>query len=149
MNQPDDPGFLLWLLLFIPIGDLVATVFFGYLFWISKRESVPGGEQALTTSRFSHPLVRFIGRPLRFVLEGRSWLLSLLAASFGIITVVFCWVGFVVVRRLVGLPPLPIGTTAITTLLIVLLGTIPILFMVAFWLTRRSRGGPPPFGERD
>lgn len=145
----DDPGFLLWLLLVIPVGDLAATAFFAYLFWISKHESVPGSDKTLTTQRFSHPLVRWIGRPLRFVLEGRSWLLSMLATSFAVITVVFCWVGYVAVRRLVGLPPLPFGTIVITTLLIVLLGTIPIAFAIVFWVTRRSRGGPPPFGEHD
>lgn len=149
MSQPDDPGFLLWLLLAIPVGDLIATGFFAHLFWISKREPVPGAEQLLTTPRFRHPLVRLIGRPLRFVFAERSWLLALLAAMCVVVTFVFCWIGFLTVRRLIGLPPLPIGTTAITTLLIVLLGALPILLMVAFWLTRRARGGPPPFGERD
>jgi len=36
-----------------------------------------------------------------------------------------------------------------TMLIIVLLGTIPIVFAIVFWQSRRTRGGPPPFGERD
>ncbi len=148
MSRPDDPGFLLWLLLVIPVADLAATTFFARLFWISKRVSPPEPAAAYQTRRFNHPLVRWVGRPLRFVFEGRSWLLALLAASFAIITAVFCWIGFLVARRFLDLPAMQ-GTAVATTLLIVLLGTIPIVFWIAFWITRRSSGRPPTFGEEE
>ena len=133
----------LWLVLLVPAGDIVATVFFSYLFWISKHERAE-----YSTPRFTHPLVRWIGRPLRWLFEGRSWLLGLLAFSFLIITITFCYFGVLLVRRFIGLPTLT-DTAGITTLLIVVLGTIPIVFLVTFWVTRRTRGGPPPFSGTD
>jgi hypothetical protein len=144
----DDVGFLLWLILVIPFGDLAATVFFARLFWASHREPAPDSEPTYHTPLFSHPLVRWIGRPLRWLLEGRSWLLGLLSASFAVITLVFCWFGILVARRFIGLPTLG-GTAGASTLMIVLLGVIPIVFAIAFWLTRRSSDRPPPFREGD
>jgi hypothetical protein len=127
---------LLVLVTLLPIGDLIATIFFAYLFQQSKRGIVIEVEPN-TKSPFR---TRMLG--------GRSWLLALLTASFAIITIVFAFLTFVTARRLLFFPPLS-WTPIPTAILLVLLGLIPIAFTVAFWRTRRKRGSPPPFGDTD
>lgn len=123
---------LLLLLIVLPIGDSIASLFFIRLFWISKQERVPGTEPT------------FISR----LLFGRSWLLALLALKCVVVTIDFSFVGWLAYLRLVGQPVVGAGPIVIVSLAV--LGLIPIIFMVAFWRTRKRRHGtPPPFGESD
>src|SRR5688500_17244937 len=125
----------------LPVADLAATLFFANLFWQSKAPTVvedggvipavPGAERTFMT--------RLLG--------GRSWLLALLTAAFGIIPLVFAFIGFLSGRRLLGIPVE--GTAPFVVIALLLLGTIPIVFAVAFWRTRRKHGSPPPFSNRD
>lgn len=132
---------VLVLLIVLPLGDMIATAFFFSLFQHSKRTPPlqPGSEAVA-----SRP--RLWGGPR--LLGGRSWLLGLMTLSWATITVVFILIGWLAGRRLLGQAPLPQGA-AITAIGIVVLGTIPIAFAIAFYLTRRKRGGPPPFSETD
>jgi hypothetical protein len=132
---------ILVLLIVLPIGDTIATAFFFSLFLHSKRTPPPKpGSKAIA----NRP--RLWGGPK--LLAGRSWLLGLMTVSWGLITVVFILIGYLAGRRLLGQAPLPQGA-AITAIGIVALGLIPIAFAIAFWLTRRRRGAPPPFTEAD
>lgn len=132
---------ILGLLVVLPIGDMLATAFFFSLFLHSKRTPAPKPGSEAVAAR-----PRLWGGPR--LLGGRSWLLGLMTLSWAIITVVFILIGYLAGRRLLSQPPLPQGA-AITAIGIVVLGTIPIAFAIAFWMTRRKRGGPPPFSETD
>lgn len=132
---------VLVLLIVLPIGDTIATAFFFSLFLHSKRTPPPKpGSEAVARRPRLWGGPRWVG--------GRSWLLGLMTLSWAIITVVFILIGFLAGRRLLGQAPLPQGA-AITAIGIVVLGMIPIAFAIAFYLTRRKRGGPPPFNEAD
>ena len=132
---------ILVLLIVLPIGDTIATAFFFSLFLHSKRTPAPKPGPEVIANR-----ARLSGGPR--LLGGRSWLLGLMTLSWGLITIVFILIGFLAGRRLLGQPPLPQGA-AITAIGIVVLGLIPIVFAIAFYMTRRTRGGPPPFSETD
>jgi hypothetical protein len=96
--------------------DVVATAFFIRLYLVSRRPSA--------------------GRGLRHaLLVERSWLLLLMSVTNTIITSVFLFIGYLAVRRVLGLPLLEWGAAA-TLLALVLLGAVPIIKMVAFWLAR-------------
>lgn len=113
-------------LIVLPLADLVATAFFARLFVISKNRTAQS-----------------VG-----LLRGRSWLLALMTYSNLTITSVFFAIGFLALRRLSGLQPLPEGAL-ITLLFILWLGTVPIAKMAAFLANRRRRGQPPPFSDVD
>jgi hypothetical protein len=134
-------GIILVLLIVLPVGDTIATAFFFSLFLNSKRTPAPKPGSKATANR-----PRLWGGPK--LLAGRSWLLGLMTVSWGLITVVFILIGYLAARRLLGQAPLPQGA-AITAIGVVALGLIPIAFAIAFWLTRRKGGGPPPFSETD
>ena len=146
----DDPILiaLLVLVAILPVGDLIATVFFARLFWRSKSETDREAPLPVATDTIISTLPQrasFLSR----LLGNRSWLLALLTASFAVITLAFAVIGFLATRRLFGLQPLEHGAL-LTVFVLILLGLIPIAFMVAFLLTRRRRGGvPPPFGRQD
>lgn len=130
---------ILVLLIVLPFGDMIATAFFLSLFLHSKRTPVPEpGSEAVAP--------RLTGGPRLF--GGRSWLLGLMTLAWATITIVFMLIGWLAGRRLLGAEPLAQGP-AITAISSVVLGLIPIVFAIAFWMTRRKRGGPPPFGETD
>lgn len=124
---------LLGAIVLLPFADAYVTVFFARLFLRSQAGLKPPAGQS--------------GEPRS--LGGRSWLLALLTSSFAIITVVFAYLAFLTARRLLGLPVIP-ALQPIAALLLLVLGSIPLMFYVAFQPARRKRGGaPPPFSERD
>lgn len=132
-----DPA-LFWLVVtaavVIPLGDLIAGFFFLYLFTRSKSVGEPGTEPTFLTR----------------LLRGRSWLLALLMMKSFVVATVFTYFAILTIRRLMRLANLD-WTPITSALALVILGLIPILFMVAFWLTRRRRGNYtlPPFGGQD
>lgn len=137
---------MLVLLVLLPIGDALATAFFFSLFWRSKRPlplKVPADKE-LAAKVARRP--RLWGGPE--ILGGRSWLLGLMTAAWGTIAVVFVVIGYLAGRSLLGYPSLP-EAALLVSLALVVLGSIPITFALAFYMTRRRRGGPPPFGELD
>lgn len=115
----------------VAVGDLIAAFFFLYLFLRSQRDSEPGGERFIT---------KLLGR--------RSWLLAMMITKSLIVALVFTYFGLLTLRRLLGLPQLD-WTPPVSLVLIILLGIIPIAFALAFYLTRRASGMPPPFSNRD
>lgn len=129
---------ILILLVILPVGDTIATAFFFSLFLRSKRPTIQVAERARRPRLWGGPVL----------LGGRSWLLGLMTLAWAAITVVFVLIGYLAGRRLLGQPPLPQGA-ALTAIGLIVLGLIPIVFAAAFYATRRKRGGPPPFGERD
>ena len=130
---------ILLLLIALPIGDTIATAFFFWLFLRSKRPTTQVAAEVLRRPRLW-------GGPV--LLGGRSWLLGLMTLAWATMTVVFILIGYLAGRRLLGQPPLPQGA-ALTAIGLIVLGLIPIAFAVAFYATRKRRGGPPPFRETD
>ena len=114
-----------------PLGDLAAAIFFAYLFWISKVEPVPGSERTFTSR----------------LLRNRSWLLGLLCLKSIVVTVVFSFIGWIAIARIRNTPVE--GASPFVILALIVLGALPIMFMFAFWRTRRGKGTPPPFNGND
>jgi hypothetical protein len=120
-------------LVVLPIGDLAATIFFTWLYIISKSP------QQVTLGAEPGFLSRMLG--------GRSWLLGLLAVKCAIVTANFVFIGWLAFLRLTDRPVE--GATVWVILTLIILGVIPIVFMAAFWRSRKRRGSPPPFTESD
>lgn len=116
----------------VALGDLLSAAFFFYLFGRSQHEPEPGTEPSFVT--------RLLG--------GRSWLLAMLTAKSLIVALVFSYFAILIVRRLLALPQFD-WSAPVSLALIILLGIIPIVFALAFYLTRRRSGMPPPFSGRD
>ena len=136
---PLDPPLVFVILaaaILIPLGDLAAAGFIFFLFMRSKAYYEPGTEAAFVTR----------------VLHGRSWLLFLLTAKSLTVAIVYIYFAALTARRVFhpDLSPLP-WSPITSTIALILLGTIPIAFMLAFVATRRRRrnGTPRPFSDRD
>jgi lysylphosphatidylglycerol synthetase-like protein (DUF2156 family) len=119
-------------LVIVALGDLMAAIFFLYRCGRSKHEPEPGSEPSFVT--------RLLG--------GRSWLLAMMVAKSVIVAAVFSYFGLLVIRRLLELPQFD-WSAPVSLAMIILLGIIPIGFAIAFYLTRRRNGMPPPFSESD